>query len=316
MAQHESLVLVTGVSGYLGGQIPKPALKLTCRVELEIVEDIASRRSLDSIFTGVGAVIHVASPFCLTPKDNEKDLLRPAREGTLNILKASACTSSVRKVIITSTMAAISHIGSGPIPGKVYTESDWNPVKWDDAVNSTDGHYVYCASKTFAEQAAWDFMETRKPAFELVSINPAWLIGPFLHHVERFSALNESIGECYHNLVRKQDTLPPTIVQYWVDVRDAAKAHVLALETPAANRRYLVVNRDKFDWRKAFNGIRDRFPEKRFPKDDDEYIVASRPEVDPLKAERQFGFGWIPLAKSFGDMYAQFYELQERGLPE
>lgn len=94
-------------------------------------------------------------------------------------------------------------------------------------------------------------METRKPAFELVSINPAWLIGPFLHHVEKFSALNESIGECYHNLVRKQDNLPPTIVQYWVDVRDAAKAHVLALKTPAANRRYLVVNRDKFDWRKV-----------------------------------------------------------------
>lgn len=124
-------------------------------------------------------------------------------------------------------------------------------MKWDNAINSTDGHFVYCASKTFAEQAAWNFMETRKPSFDLISINPAWLIGPFLHHVARFSALGESLGECYRNLVRKEDTLPRTIVQYWVDVRDAAKAHVLALKDPEASGRYLVANRDKFDWKKA-----------------------------------------------------------------
>jgi nucleoside-diphosphate-sugar epimerase len=51
------------------------------------------------------------------------DLLRPARDGTLNVLEAAANTPSIRRVIITSTMAAISHIGSGPIPGKIYTVS-------------------------------------------------------------------------------------------------------------------------------------------------------------------------------------------------
>ncbi|KAN0116832.1 NAD(P)-binding protein [Hyaloscypha variabilis] len=279
------------------------------KLELAIVEDVVSKFAFDNILRGASAVIHVASPFTVTPKDNEMDLLRPARDGTLNVLEAAANTSSIRRVIITSTMAAISHIGSSPIPGKIYTESDWNPVRWDDAVNSTDGHYVYCASKTFAEQEAWKFMEIRKPSFDLISINPAWLIGPFLHHVEVPSALGESLRECYCNFARKEDNLPPTIVQYWVDVRDAAKAHVLALEDSEANGRYLVVSRDKFDWKKAFEGIRDRFPDKDFPRGDRDYLVESRPDVDPVKAETQFGLQWIPLAKAFGDMYDQLHRL-------
>jgi NADPH-dependent methylglyoxal reductase len=106
-------------------------------------------------------------------------------------------------------------------------------------------------------------METRKPAFDLISINPAWLIGPFLHHVEVPSALGESLRECYCNFARKEDDLPPTIVQYWVDVRDAAKAHVLALEDSEANGRYLVVSRDKFDWKKVIRKIFSRQPSKR-----------------------------------------------------
>jgi NADPH-dependent methylglyoxal reductase len=169
-------------------------------------------------------------------------------------------------------MATMSHIGSGPIPGKIYTvliskiykilwnsrlpipslqELDWNPVTWDKAVNSPDGHYVYCAGKTFAEQAAWKFMELKKPCFDLISINPAWLIGPFLHQVDKPSNFNESLRECYENIMRKDQSLPPTIVQYWVDVRDAAKAHIMALEIPSASGRYLVVNGDKFDWKKV-----------------------------------------------------------------
>ncbi|CZR55553.1 related to flavonol reductase/cinnamoyl-CoA reductase [Phialocephala subalpina] len=336
----DGLILVTGASGFLGSELQRVFQILLNRgfrvrgtvrsqekldhvrarypdlekLEIEIVEDIASAGTVENALESVTGVIHVASPFFVNPKNNEKDLLRPAIDGTLNILNAAARTSSVRRVVITATMATMSHIGSGPIPGKIYTELDWNPVTWDEAVNSLDGHYIYCAGKTFAEQAAWKFMEVEQPSFDLISINPAWLIGPFLHQVDESSKFNESLRECYENIVRKDKSLPPTIVQYWVDVRDAAKAHIMALEDPVANGRYLVVNRHKFDWKKAFNGIRNRFPERHFPYGNEDYYVQSRPDVDPSKSEKQFGFGWTPLSKSFGDFCAQIYRLQEKGI--
>ena len=130
-------------------------------------------------------------------------------------------------------------------------ETDWNPVTWDKALVSSDGHYAYCASKTLAERTEWEYIDQNVPSFDLVTIHPAWLLGPFLHHVDHPSDLSESLRECYATISDEAEDLPPTKVQYWTDVQDAAKAHVLGLEMPEAEGRYLVANLVKFDWKKV-----------------------------------------------------------------
>jgi len=101
--------------------------------DLRVVEDMQVDGASDDVLdgnprlnnpdVGVDAICHVASPFHFKPKDNEKDLLLPAIQGTLNILKSALKVSSIKRIVITSTMATISNIGRGAWPGKVYTVS-------------------------------------------------------------------------------------------------------------------------------------------------------------------------------------------------
>jgi nucleoside-diphosphate-sugar epimerase len=102
-------------------------------------------------------------------------------------------------------------------------------------------------------------------------------------------------------------------------VRDTAKAHVLALENRAAKGRYLTVSPEKFTWKKVpitSQRLRDRFPHEHIPKGTVEYTVRETARVDVRKAERDMGFGWTTLAKSFGDMAEQFYKLKREGFPD
>jgi nucleoside-diphosphate-sugar epimerase len=110
-------------------------------------------------------------------------------------------------------------------------------------------------------------------------------------------------------------------------VRDTAKAHVVCLENPNAKGRYLTVSPDKFSWKKvqsttfraefkAFDSIRGRFPKEHIPKGSANYSVRETAAVDVRKSERDLGFGWTSLEKSFGDMTEQFYRLRDQGLPE
>ncbi|KAJ2892182.1 hypothetical protein MKZ38_010146 [Zalerion maritima] len=337
---------MTGASSFLGGHILAQLLERGYKVrgsvrsqekadairrnynayshklEILVVEDISADVSLAKLMVDAVAVVHVASPVNLNPANNERDLLRPAIKGTLNVLRAAATNgSTIKRVILTSTMATMSQVGSGPIPGKIYSEADWNSVTWDQAVASPDGHYVYCASKTLAEQAAWRFMREENKAgslgFDMVSIHPGWLLGPFVHHVERFSDLSMSLAECYETVTKRQERLPPTKVQYWTDVRDAARAHVEVLGLAKAEGRYLVANPAKFDWKKAFSILRSRFPDQYHNAPDEPgYTVQLRPEVDVSKAEKAFGFGWTSLDQSYTDMVEQFYKLRRDGMAD
>ena len=78
---------------------------------------------------------------------------------------------------------------------------------------------MYTAGKTFAEREIWKFVETHSPKWDVITIHPAFIIGPFLHHAERFGELNESVRQSYDNLFAPGDNIPPTIVQFWVHFR-------------------------------------------------------------------------------------------------
>ena len=90
------------------------------QLELFVVEDIQTEGAFDNLLDDIHGICHVASPFHFRPQDNERDLLRPAINGTINLLNSALKAKFLKRIVITSTMATISHIGKGVWPGKVY----------------------------------------------------------------------------------------------------------------------------------------------------------------------------------------------------
>ena len=178
-------------------------------------------------------VLHVASPLSLGA--NEEEVVSTAVEGTTNVLQACADAGGIKRVVVTSSCAAIS---SGPLgnPGKppdyVYTEKDWA----DEAVCTR-----YIKSKLKAEQAAWDFVKEldESKRFELVVVNPVYVQGPLL------SASSGEVSQefCLRLLNNSMPALPDFSVSV-IDVRDVAAAHIAAMENSSANgNRYILSNR-------------------------------------------------------------------------
>ncbi|ORY14252.1 hypothetical protein BCR34DRAFT_623385 [Clohesyomyces aquaticus] len=211
-------------------------------LDFAIVPDIAQPNAFDEAVVSdppIEAVLHTASPFHFNVTDVQKDLLDPAVIGTTGILKSIKKNAPhVKHVVITSSFAAIVDPDKGFWPGHAYSEEDWNPITKEQAVeNPMNG---YRASKTFAEKAAWDFVEKEKPNFSLSTINPPMVFGPIVHHLESLDSMNTSNQRLVSAAQGKfKDEIPPTGVHLWVDVRDVAEAHVAAFEKPdAANKRF------------------------------------------------------------------------------
>lgn len=240
-------VCVTGASGFIAAHIVRLLLERGCRVRgtvrsvggakktahlttlpgaaerLELFQaDLLREGSFDRAIGGCGAVVHAASPYAIQVDDPQRDLVDPAVSGTVNVLR-SAAGAGVRRVVLTSSMAAIT---DQPVAGKVFTEQDWNETS-----SLTRNPYYY--SKTLAERAAWRFMDEQKPGFDLVVINPFMVIGPSLG-----PELNTT-NEVFRDLLT--GAYPGVLAIGWgvVDVRDVAEAHVRALENERANGRYL-----------------------------------------------------------------------------
>lgn len=241
-------LLVTGASGFIAAHVvsqllakghqvrgtvrsrakAKELLALPGAAErLELVEaDLLTPGAFDAAAESCDAVLHTASPYVLDAKDPQKDLVEPAVAGTRNVLAAAAKAKSVRRVVVTSSVAAIT---DEPESDHVLTEADWN-------TKSSLERNPYYYSKTLAERAAWDFVEKEKPGFDLVVINPFLVIGPSL--TPGASGVNTS-NQMFVDLLT--GTYPGIMNLAWgfVDVRDVAEAHVRAVETPSASGRYL-----------------------------------------------------------------------------
>jgi dihydroflavonol-4-reductase len=175
-----------------------------------------------SAHMNVDAVFHMASPYVINVKDPQRDLVDPAVMGTLSVLKAAANNARVKRVVLTSSMAAI----TDEPDGRVLTEADWN-------TQSSLNRNPYYFSKTMAERAAWDFMEKEKPSFDLVVINPFLVIGP-----AHTNAINTS-NQTFVDMVNGKYPAVMSLNWGFVDVRDVADAHIAALETPKASGRYI-----------------------------------------------------------------------------
>jgi nucleoside-diphosphate-sugar epimerase len=190
---------------------------------LELVEaDLTDDRGWAEAVADCAFVQHVASPFPASVPKHVDGLLGPAVEGTVRVLAACADSGSVRRVVLTSSAAAV--IFGHPAPSdRPLTEADWSDPDRCDA---------YQKSKTLAERAAWEFVGKRP--LELASINPGMVIGPLL--TPSVNTTMEVIGR----LLRRAVPASPRMAFAVTDVRDVAAAHRLAMESPAAaGQRYL-----------------------------------------------------------------------------
>jgi dihydroflavonol-4-reductase len=176
-------------------------------------------------------VLHVASPFPPGPPKHEDDLIVPAREGTLRVLRASVA-AGVERVVVTSSAAAIAYRPEPP--DGIYTENEWS----DPTSPATP---PYARSKTIAERAAWDFIRTSGGTTTLAVINPTVVIGPLLGKDPSFS---------FQSISRLLDGGMPAIPRLgfnFVDVRDVADLHLRAMTSPnAAGQRFLATT--TFAW--------------------------------------------------------------------
>jgi dihydroflavonol-4-reductase len=178
---------------------------------------------------GCEYVLHVASPFPPALPKHEDELIVPAREGALRVLRA-ARDAGVKRVVLTSSFAAIGYGHQGHT--KPFDETNWtNP-------NASDVQ-PYAKSKTLAERAAWDFMATAGGNLELSVVNPVGVFGPVLGPDYSTSIL----------LVQRlmDGALPgcPKIYFGAVDVRDVADLHLRAMTNPAAKgERFLCISGD------------------------------------------------------------------------
>ncbi len=250
-----SLVLVTGGSGFIGGHcilqtlaaghsvratLRNPARSDEVRSQLEragtsgldrlsfAAADLERDAGWPEAVAGCDFVLHVASPFPSVEPKNEDDLIRPARDGALRVLKA-AHAAGAKRVVLTSSIVAIVN---GHPESRTYDEADWTNT---DAANVG----AYPKSKTLAERAAWDFV-AREGGPELATVNPSLVLGPALG-----PDASTSVG-FIQRLLNGAFPALPRIAFGVVDVRDVAGLHLRAMTDPSAKGERFIATAGDF----------------------------------------------------------------------
>jgi dihydroflavonol-4-reductase len=246
-----SPVLVTGGSGYVGTQLIAALLRAGNEVRttvrstaheadiraavrrggaddagLDIVAaDLTVDEGWPAAMAGCQEVHHVASPIPVSQPEDPDDLIIPAREGTLRVLRAGR-DAGARRIVLTSSFAAV---GYTPKPGSDFTEEDWTDP-------DTPGLAPYPRSKAIAERAAWNFMEHEGGDTELVVVNPTAIFGPSLTTQVR------STMQLIRAMLDGTMSIVPRARFGVADVRDVAALHIRAMATPeAAGKRFLAL---------------------------------------------------------------------------
>ncbi len=304
----EQVVLVTGGSGFLGGWCVVEALQGGYRVrttvrdmarEGEVRANVASRLDAGERLTVLSAdltrdegwaeavagcdyVLHVASPFPPEQPKDPDDLIVPAREGTLRVLRASLA-AGVKRIVVTSSVAAVRNGRGGALRGeRELTEQDWNDLK-------DPGETPYARSKTIAERAAWDFMEQQGARERLVTVQPGAIVGPLLGSDRSYSL------DAIERLLEGRMPGLPKLGFSFVDVRDVAALEVGALTAPDAGGNRLIAAPEFLWFSDVARILRDRLgahaskvPTRQIPN----FVVKAVALMDPSVRSVAGELGW------------------------
>jgi dihydroflavonol-4-reductase len=258
-------VLVTGGTGFLGGWCAIEllrrgyAVRTTVRdlrrsdelraslassgvdggVRLSIVAaDLSADDGWSDAVAGCDYVLHVASPFPPAQPKDADELIVPARDGALRVLKAGLA-AGVKRVVMTSSVAAVRH-GRAPSADAPYDETDWTD---SDDLRRTP----YVRSKTIAERAAWEHVKSVGAERRLTTVNPGAIIGPVLSDDRSYSL------QVIERLLNGMPAMP-RLGFVFVDVRDVADLHIRAMTADeAGGQRFLAV--DRFLWMQQVGAI-------------------------------------------------------------
>lgn len=189
--------------------------------------DLLSDHGWEEAVLGCDHVLHLASPFVAEEPEDENELIVPARDGALRVLKA-AKNAGIKRVVLTSSFAAIGY--SRKVTNHMFTEEDWTdenaPIQ------------AYIKSKTIAEKAAWKFIETAGGDMELTVINPVGIFGPIIGGISSAS-LDMVVKGILDGSIKEN----PPFTFGVVDVRDVAEIHIKAMLHPnAASERFLATS--------------------------------------------------------------------------
>ena len=252
-------VLITGANGYIASWLVKDLLESGHDVHATVRDpsnqdkvghlkeladgasgtltlfaaDLLDDGAFDEAMAGCELVFHTASPFVLSVKDPQKDLVDPAVQGTRNALESANRVGSVKRVVLTSSVVSIygDAVDLHRSDREVLTEGDWNTT-------SSLKHQPYSFSKVEAERAAWEVAGSQD-RWDLVVINPGFVLGPSLTTASN-SASFDTLKQVVDGTMRFG---APVLELGVVDVRDVAHAHVKAGYTPTASGRNICVSR-------------------------------------------------------------------------
>jgi len=269
----KELVVVTGGSGFIAIHIILQLLKQGYRVRttvrslkkinlikemlttggltdftnLDFVEaDLTHDRGWAAVMQGATYVIHVASPTPTLNFKNESEMIRPAVDGVVRVLTA-ARDAKVKRVVLTSAYGAV--FAGHKHRDTPYTERDWSNL-------AAKNIHPYQKSKTLAEHAAWDFIAREGHGMTLATVNPVAVMGPVLS--ADYSHSNNQIQQ----LLAGQVKAVPRVDSGYVDVRDVASLHLLAMTAPqAAGERFLATTGETLSMLEVATILRHHFPD-------------------------------------------------------
>lgn len=343
-------VLVSGATGYVAGVLIEKLLSEGFQVhgtvrdpsktqKLQNLNDVADRlpgsiryfkadlleeRSFADAMAGCEIVFHTASPFTSNFDDPQKDLVDPALKGTQNVLNQANQTPSVRRVVVTSSVAAIygDNADLQHAQGDAFTEDDWNTT-------STLDHHAYYLSKTLAEKEAWKIAQSQD-RWRLTTINPMLVIGPSVN-----PAADSESFRLIKNFV--DGTFKTGVPQYelgTVDVRDVAQAHFeSAMRDDAEGRCILsVANTSLPEIASTLRDVfGDRFPvptrtlpkwliwlvgplvDKQMTRQTVSKNIGYPFRADSTKSRQQLGIRYRPMKESLTDMVNQMVDREMVG---
>lgn len=326
-------VLVTGANGYIAQWIVRYLIEggydvlgtvrsndkgdrlarfFGPKFQYAVVPNIVDPHAFDQVLKDhpeITVVLHTASPFSFEVEEPERDILKPAIEGTKLILDSIFnYAPQVTRVVITASTA-----GCRPeveLPDNVANEETWTFIDYDVAKDNLI--LAYLALKPLAEKAAWDFVKEKKPNFTLTTVLPGYTFGPQCDPDDAKKVKLNQLMQVIDDLLELEPETRGPVKHFgpYIDVRDVAKAHIAPITDPKLHgERLLLVDR-RFTMQTLADIVNREWPELKIWKGHpggDTYKLRKLGKYDASKTKGLLGWEFIDIGTSVKDSVSQLF---------